>query len=104
MNIEKYESFAYPGVYPNENDIIPYSKNKRFGFTSPGKDDKFIKLESMKDMSIDQLIQLYKDGYKIEDTSPTIATTQGVTISTGSLFLIIGTVGVIWYLKTKGKI
>lgn len=102
MNIEKHESLAYPGVYPNENEIIPYSKNKRFGFTSP--DNKFIKLESMKDMSIDQLIELYKDGYKIENTSPTIVTTQGISISTGSLFLIIGTIGAIWYLKTKGKI
>lgn len=100
------ENLAYPGVYPNENDIIPYSKNKRFGFTSPGREnEKFIKLESMKDMSIDQLIDLYKDGYKIEyTTSPAIVTTQGISISTSSLFLIIGTIGVIWYLKNKGKI
>ncbi len=104
------QNMAYPGVYPDENDIIPYSPRRKFGFTSS---DKTMKLESMKDMSIDQIIGLYRDGYILEDISPTntqiidvstIKTAQGITISTGALILIIGTVGLIWYLRGKGKI
>ena len=104
------QNMAYPGVYPDENEIIPYSPRRKFGFASS---DKTIRLESMKDMSIDQIIGLYRDGYILEDISPTntpiidvstIKTAQGITISTGALILIIGVAGLIWYLRDKGKI
>lgn len=59
----------YPGVYPDENKIIPYSPRRKFGFTSPMSEmvtDKVIKLESMANMPIDQIVNLYKEGYVIE--------------------------------------
>ncbi len=108
---EKYESLAYPGVYTDENKIIPYSPRRKFGFVSPisdiasGQSEKFldeskiIKLESMKHMSIDQIVQLYKYGYRIEHASPTIETAQGISISTSAL-LLIG-IGVLAYLYMK---
>ncbi len=99
---------AYPGVYPDDDKIIPHSPRREFGFASPISEittDKIIKLESMKSVSIDQIVDLYKDGYKIEDTyptSPTIATVQGgVSISTGAL-LLIG-IGILAYLYIKKK-
>ena len=99
---------AYPGVYPDDDKIIPHSPRREFGFASPISEittDKIIKLESMKNMPIDQIVDLYKDGYKIEDTSPTsptIATVQGgVSISTGAL-LLIG-IGILAYLYIKKK-
>lgn len=99
---------AYPGVYPDDDKIIPHSPRKEFGFASPVSEiitDKIIKLESMKNMSIDQVVQLYRYGYRIEDTSPTIVTTQGgIYISTGIILLGIGLVALIYYLKTKEKI
>lgn len=109
---EKYEYLAYPGVYADENEIIPYSPRRKFGFTSPISDiasgkieefldeSKIIKLESMRHMSIDQIVQLYKYGYKIEDTSPTIETAQGgIYISTGALLLGVGIIALIYYIK-----
>lgn len=102
---------AYPGVYPDDDKIIPHSPRREFGFASPISEittDKIIKLESMKNMPIDQIVDLYKDGYKIEDTSPTsptsptIATAQGgVSISAGAL-LLIG-IGILAYLYIKKK-
>lgn len=99
---------AYPGVYPDDDKIIPHSPRREFGFASPISEittDKIIKLESMKNMSIDQIVDLYKESYKIEDTSPTsptIATAQGgVSISTGAL-LLIG-IGILAYLYIKKK-
>ena len=111
---EKYESLAYPGVYTDENEIIPYSPRRKFGFVSNETEEsldesKIIKLESMRHMSIDQIVQLYKYGYKIEDTYPdtypTIETAQeGIYISTGALLLGVGIIALIYYLKNKGKI
>lgn len=99
---------AYPGVYPDDDKIIPHSPRREFGFASPISEIttyKIIKLESMKNMSIDQIVDLYKHGYKIEDTSPIspiIATAQGgVSISTGAL-LLIG-IGILAYLYIKKK-
>lgn len=99
---------AYPGVYPDDDKIIPHSPRREFGFASPISEIttyKIIKLESMKNMPIDQIVDLYKDGYKIEDTSPTsptIVTAQGgVSISTGAL-LLIG-IGILAYLYIKKK-
>lgn len=80
------QQLAYPGVYQNENDIIPYSPRKQFRFM----DDKTIKLESMRDMSIDQIVELYRNGFRIE-SSPTsmIATAANdITVSSGAIFLI----------------
>lgn len=109
---EIYESLAYPGVYADENEIIPYSPRRKFGFTSHMYDmssdkieefldeSKIIKLESMRYMSIDQIVQLYKYGYKIEGTSPTIETAQGgIYISTGALLLGVGIIALIYYIK-----
>lgn len=73
-------------------------------------ESKIIKLESIRYMSIDQIIQLYKYGYKIEDTSPipapsiapSIETAQGgIYISTGALLLGVGIIALIYYLKRK---
>lgn len=99
---------AYPGLYPDENDIIPYSPRRKFGFASPT--DKTINLESMKDMSIDQIVELYRYGYRIEDyriedissptiTSPTIETAQGgIYISTGALLIGVGLLALTYYM------
>ena len=100
---------AYPGVYPRDDDIIPHSPRREFGFASPISEmatDKIIKLELMRNMSIDQIVDLYKNGYKIEHTSPTIVTTQGgISISAGSLLLIgIGILAYLYIKKNKGKI
>ena len=99
---------AYPGVYPDDDKIIPHSPRREFGFASPISEiitDKIIRLESMRNMSIDQIVDLYKDGYKIEDISPTIETAQGgVYISTGALLVGVGLVALFYYLKNKGKI
>lgn len=69
-------------------------------------ESKIIKLESMRYMSIDQIVQLYKYGYKIEDISPTIVPTietaqGGIYISTGALLLGVGIIALIYYLKRK---
>ena len=98
---------AYPGVYPDDDKIIPHSPRREFGFASPISEittDKIIKLESMKSMSIDQIVDLYRECYKIEDTSPTISTTQeGVYIGTETLLLGVVLVALFYYLKSKGK-
>ncbi len=92
--------------YPDDNKIIPYSPRKRFGFVSPNSPDiKIIDLDSMKNMHIDQIVELYRNGYRIEDSSPIIKTAQeGIYISTGALLLTFGAITLIYYLKTKGKI
>ena len=74
---------AYPGVYPDDDKIIPHSPRREFGFASPISEmttDRIIRLESMRNMSIDQIVDLYKDGYKIEDVSPTIGRSKEVSI------------------------
>ncbi len=58
------QNMAYPSAYQDENEIIPYSPRRKFVFTSP---DKTIKLESMKDKSFDQIIDLYRGGYILEE-------------------------------------
>jgi len=63
--------------YPEDDKIIPYSPRRRFGFVSPiyGKmTAKIINLESMQDMSIDQIVALYRDGYIIEGLPETAYT------------------------------
>lgn len=95
------QQLAYPGVYPDENEIIPYSPRKQFGFMRPN--DMTIKLESMREMHIDQIVELYKNGFRIEDVSQssyTIATAQdGITIS-GSAILLIG-IGILAYMYIR---
>jgi len=98
MTNENVQQLAYPGVYSKENEIIPYSPRKQFRFM----DDKIIKLESMKDMSIDQILELYKNGYRIEETSPmhNIATASSdISVSSGAIFLIVA--GILAYLIIK---
>ena len=93
--------------YPDDNKIIPYSPRKQFGFVSPAYDPdaKIIDLESMKNMHIDQIVELYRNGYRIECSSPTIKTAQGgIYISTGAILLIFGAAALIYYLRYKGKI
>lgn len=89
---------AYPGVYADENDIIPYSPRRKFGFASPM--NKNIDIESMKNMSVDQIIELYRNGYSIEETQfPTIETAQdGIYISTGALLIGVGLLVVTYYI------
>lgn len=90
---------AYPGVFPDENKIIPYSpRRKQFKFM----DNMTIKLDSMKDMSIDQIVELYKNGYRIEEMSQTstIATASSdITVSSGAIFLIGAAVLIYMLLK-----
>lgn len=96
----------YPKVYPKADDIIPYSPRGKFGFSS-----KTISLENMRNMSIDQVIQLYRDGYTIRSenesvslsSSPQAKTmTNQVTVSNTAL-LLIG-IGVVGYLVLTKKI
>ncbi len=96
------QQLAYPGVYQNENETIPYSPRKGFGFMQPNTTgDRMIELESMKNMSIDQIVELYKDGYRIETSqTPTIETaTTGISVSSDVLALI--GVGIIGYIIIK---
>ena len=71
-------------------------------------DDKIIKLEKMKEMSIDQIIELYKNGYRIENAyqiipASTIETvSNGITVSSDAL-LLVG-IGVLAYLFITNKI
>lgn len=114
---------AYPGVYPNENEIIPYSQRKEFdfmqsnttnsstGLARPGlypdenktipysprgefglmqsntTNNRSIKLESMRNMPIDQIVGLYKNGYRIETSQmPTIVTaSNGISVSSDAV-------------------
>lgn len=115
--VNEYKDLAYPGVYPDENKIIPYSPRRRFGFTGA---DKIIDLESMKNMSIDQIIGLYKLGYTISTTENAVppdgieqyerdrkygfaglGSQSGIYISTGAILLGIGLVALLYYLKRK---
>lgn len=51
-----------------------------------------LSLEEMKNMSIDDIVNLYRDGYMIEENvsnlGPEIVSAQGITVSTGSLLLV----------------
>lgn len=101
---ENWQQLAHPNVYTDENEIIPYSPRGKFGFMHPTDttNGMTIKLESMKDMSIDQIVELYKKGFRIEDSAPIsqILTAQnGITISSGAL-LLIG-IGIFAYLLLK---
>lgn len=98
--------YPNPGIYPNIDNVIPHSPRRQFGFASSMSEetsDKIIKLESMENMSIDEIVDLYNNGYRIEDStnnlSPDIVAAQGITVSTGALFLI--GLGVVAYLAYK---
>lgn len=91
---ENLQQLAYPGVYPDDNKLIGYSPRKEFKFM----DNMTIKLESMREMSIDQIVELYKNGYRIEDTS-TIMTQNGVTVSS-DVILLVG-IGILAYVYLK---
>ena len=49
-------------------------------------------LDNMRNMNIDEIVNLYRNGYTIEENvnslKPEIVSAQGVTISTGALLLI----------------
>lgn len=96
------KGLAYPGVYPNENETIPYSPRRQFDFMQPGTTNgKTITLESMRYMSTDQIVELYRNGYRIETSpTPTIETaSNGIVISDGILILL--GVGAFFYILTK---
>lgn len=65
--------------------------------------DTTIKLESMREIPIGQIVELYKNGYIIEgisQASPAISTAQdGITIS-GDAILLIG-IGILGYMYIK---
>lgn len=64
---------------------------------------KVLSPEEMKNMSIDDIVNLYRNGYMIEENVnnlvPEIVSEQGITVSTGSL-LLIG-LGVLAYMFIK---
>ena len=116
------QTMAYPGVYPDENKIIPYSPRRRFGVISPtygAPNTKIIDLESMKNMSIDQIVELYKEGYIFaeslipsENTKEqqerdrkygfTIQASQGgIYVSTGALIFGVGLIALLYYIRHK---
>lgn len=104
-------SYTNPGIYPNIDEVIPHSPRRQFGFASSVLEetsDKIIKLESMENMSIDYIVDLYKNGYRIEESvsnlSPNIVTAQGISVSTGALFLIgLGVFAYLIYKKESFK-
>lgn len=70
------EELAFPGIYPDENEIIPYSPRRKFGFASP----------------------------ILTEETDILTAQNGISISTGALLLIIGTIGLLWYMKREGKL
>lgn len=93
-------------IYPKIDDVVPRSPRRRFGFASPmleDTSDKIITIESMESMSIDEIVNLYQNGYRVEENinnlSPNIVAAQGITVSTGALFLI--GLGVVAYFAYK---
>ena len=93
------QPLAYPGVYPKDSDIIPYSPRREFKFM-PSEDMK-IRIDEMRNMSTDQIVELYKQGYRLEDmasvsTSTIETASNGITVSSDVL-LIVG-IGVLAYL------
>lgn len=85
------KQLAYPGVYQDENETIPYSPRREFGFMQQNTtSDRSINLESMRDMSIDQIVELYKDGYRIEtsQTSTIVTASNGISVSSDAILLI----------------
>ena len=82
-----------PGIYPKDSELIPYYPRREFQFMPSDEttNNGNITIDSMRDMSVDQIVELYKNGYRIENTSPThqIATAQdGISISSGAILLI----------------
>ncbi len=103
---ENLQQLSYPKLYPNENDIIPYSPRKQFRFMDSNdlSNGKTIRLESMQNMSIDQIIGLYKDGFRIEGASPksqVMTVASDVTVSSDAI-LLIG-IGIFAYMMLKRK-
>ncbi len=88
-----------PGIYPKDSEIIPYSPRREFKFMPSG--DNTIKIDEMRDMSTDQIVELYKQGFRLEDMAPVSTSTietasNGITVSSDVL-LIVG-IGVLAYL------
>lgn len=65
--------------------------------------DKILAVSDMQSMSTDYIVELYKNGYRVEEStnslSPNIVSAQGISVSTGALFLI--GIGVLAYLVYK---
>lgn len=98
------KQLAYPGVYQNDNEIIPHSPRRQFGFAQPSEttNNRTIEIDSMRNMSIDQIVDLYKNGYRIE-TSPThtIETaSDGITVSDG-IIMLIGVCALVYILLKR---
>lgn len=104
---EDTQQLAYPGVYAKDSDIIPYSPRKQFRFMDPNDmtNGKTITLESMRNMPIEQIVELYKNGYSIEGMSQASPTAKiekasnDITVSSSAI-LLIG-VGVLAYIILK---
>lgn len=62
--------------------------------------DKILSLDQIKNMPIDNIVQLYKDGHRIE-TQEQIVSAQGITISTGAI-LLLG-LGALAFIMLKDK-
>ena len=76
------------------------------------QDKGIITLENMRSMNIDQIIELYKNGYKIEDQNFALQTTTcpsgciniGYALALGSVILALTVGAISTYLSRKGKI
>ena len=107
MTDENTQQLAYPGVYAKESDIIPYSPRRQFRFMDQNDmtNGRTITLESMKNMPIDQIVELYRNGFAIEgiyqeSLTPTIEkASNDITVSSGAIFLIGA--GVLAYVLLK---
>ncbi len=61
MTYESLEELAYPGVFSDENEIIPYSPRKRFGFTYPLETASDKILDKSKIIKLLQISKLLKE-------------------------------------------
>lgn len=88
-----------PGIYPKDSEIIPYSPRREFKFMP--SDSMKIKIDEMRNMSTDQIIELYKQGYRLEDLAPVSTSTietasNGISVSS-DVIVIVG-IGLLAYL------
>lgn len=99
---------ADPGIYPKDSDIIPYSPRTQFKFMpSDQQSNMTISIDSMRNMSTDEIVELYRKGYRLDSgpiqtqLSPNINTAANdITVSTDALVLIgIGILAYMFFVK-----